>query len=254
MGSTRFPGKPMYPLLGIPMIGHCYFRTCLVDALSDTYVATCDQLIFDYIESIGGKVVMTSTKHNRATERTVEALEIIEVRNGIKVDVVVMVQGDEPLIPPSAIAESINHFENKEVNIVNIISRFLNREQFEDKNNVKVVVNLKNDALYYSREPIPSVWRGVNQVPMYNQTGVIAFRRSSLYKFSKMTETPLEKIESVDMNRILEHDGKIRMVLADGYTLGVDTLEEAEKAAELLKEDISYKTYKNLCEIPKTSI
>ena len=147
MNSSRFPGKPMYPLLGVPMVGHCYHRTRMSEGLSETYVATCDQLIFDYVESIGGKAVMTSDTHNRATERTAEAMEKIETEIGSEFGVVVMVQGDEPLIPPSAIAETLKHFDDPEVEIVNIMSRFRDQEQFEDKNNVKVVVNLHSDAL-----------------------------------------------------------------------------------------------------------
>jgi 3-deoxy-manno-octulosonate cytidylyltransferase (CMP-KDO synthetase) len=245
MDSSRFPGKPLHPLLGIPMVGHCFFRTEMVKGLSETYVATCDRTITDYVESIGGKTVLTADTHERATGRTCEALEKIESKSGSEADLIIMVQGDEPLIPPSAIDETLKHFDDPEVEIVNIMSRFRNREQFEDKNNVKVVVNCKNDALYYSREPIPSPWRGIESVPMYNQTGVIAFRRETLLRFNHMQESLLEKIESVDMNRILENEGRIRMVLSDVYTLGVDTLQEACDAEGLLLTDATYKHYKD---------
>jgi len=247
MGSSRFPGKPMYPILGIPMIGHCYYRTLMVEGLTGTYVATCDQVIADYIQTIGGKAVMTSTAHNRATERTAEAIDKIEVEISSTVEVVVMVQGDEPLIPPSAIGESLKHFDDPAVEIVNIMSRFRTREQFEDKNNVKVVVNQFNDALYYSREAIPSPWKGIDQIPMYNQTGVIAFRREALARFNRMPESILEKIESVDMNRILESGSHIRMVLANVFTIGVDTQQEAEEANHLMEEDPVHKEYLQLC-------
>ena len=243
MDSSRFPGKPMHPLLGIPMVGHCYFRTTMATCRSETYVATCDQVIADYVESIGGKCVMTTDTHSRATERTAEAMEKIETDTGSAIDIVVMVQGDEPLIPPSAIAETLKHFDDPEIGVVNIMSRFRNQQQFEDKNNVKVVVNSFNDALYFSRESIPSPWKGIKNVPMYNQTGVISFRRDSLLNFNSTPESPLEKIESVDMNRILEHGGKIRMILADASTIGVDTLKEAEDAEELLKIDIANDNY-----------
>lgn len=246
MASSRFPGKPLHPLLGIPMVGHCFFRTQMVKGLSETYIATCDMKIADYIESIGGKTVLTADNHDRATGRTAEALEKIESESGAEVDLIIMVQGDEPLISPSAIDETLKHFEDPEVEIVNIMSRFRDREQFEDKNNVKVVVNFKKDALYYSREPIPSPWMGTELVPMYNQTGVIAFRRETLLRFNQMPESLLEKIESVDMNRILENGGRIRMVLSDVFTLGVDTLQEAHDAEELLMTDDTYKHYKNI--------
>ena len=244
MGSSRFPGKPMYPILDIPMIGHCYFRTSMAIGSAETYVATCDKLIADYVSSIGGKVVMTSDTHNRATERTAEALKKIEANNGSIVETVVMVQGDEPLIPKSAIAETVKHFDESEVEIVNIMSRFRNQKQFEDKNNVKVVVNSFNNALYYSREPIPSAWKGIENIPMYNQTGVIAFRKEALLKFNSMPESNLEKIESVDMNRVLEYGGKIRMILSDSHTIGVDTQKEAKDAEDLLMNDPAYLVYK----------
>ncbi len=237
MGASRFPGKPLHPILGIPMIGHCYFRTCMVPGLSDTYVATCDQEIADYITSIGGKAVMTSSKHNRASDRTAEAMAKIEAETCEKVDVVIMVQGDEPLILPETIAETLRHFDDPAVEIVNIMSRLRTREQFEDKNNVKVVVNQKGDALYFSREPIPSPWKGIDQLPMYMQVGVIAFRREVLIRFNSMSETTLEKVESVDMNRVLETGGSIRMVLTEAITIGVDTPQEADEVGRLLVGD-----------------
>lgn len=237
MGASRFPGKPLHPILGIPMIGHCYFRTSLVPGLAATYVATCDQEIADYVNSIGGKAVMTSPSHNRATDRTAEAMIKIEAETGKRVDIVIMVQGDEPLILPETIGETLQHFADPEVEIVNIMSRLRTREQFEDKNNVKVVVNQRQDALYFSREPIPSPWKGVDNVPMYMQVGVIAFRRDVLIHFNSMPETTLEKIESVDMNRVLETGGQIRMVLTEAVTIGVDTPQEAEEVGRLMQGD-----------------
>lgn len=237
MGASRFPGKPLYPILGIPMIGHCYFRTCMVPGLAATYVATCDQEIADYVRSIGGRAVMTSSSHNRASDRTAEAMAKIEAETGELVDVVIMVQGDEPLILPDTIGEILRHFDAPDVEIVNIMSRLRTREQFEDKNNVKVVVNQRQDALYFSREPIPSPWKGIDHVPMYMQVGVIAFRREVLIRFNSMAETTLEKIESVDMNRVLETGGRIRMVLTEAMTIGVDTLQEAEDVARIMHGD-----------------
>jgi len=237
MAATRFPGKPLAQLLGMPMIGHCYHRTRLAPGLIAAYVATCDQPIADYIEGIGGRAIITSTAHNRATTRTAEALEIIERETGEQVDVVVMVQGDEPLIPPETISETLGHFEDPSVEIVNIMSRLRTLEAFTDKNNVKVVVDKNNNALYFSREPIPSPWKGWEQLPRYMQTGIIAFRRDTLLRFNAMPETPLEQYESVDMNRVLEAGGHIRMVATDAFTIGVDTAEELVEAEKHLHND-----------------
>lgn len=246
MGASRFPGKPLAPILGMPMIGHCYHRTRLAPGLAAAYVATCDQPIIDYVESIGGRAVMTSTSHNRASTRTAEALEIIERQTGELVDMVVMVQGDEPLIAPETIGETVRHFADPSVEIVNIMSRLRTLEAFVNKNNVKVVVNQNNDALYFSREPIPSPWKGWEDLPRYMQTGIIAFRRDTLLSFNAMQETTLEQIESVDMNRVLETGGQIRMVAIDAFTIGVDAPEELAEAEEHLRNDATLPRYLSL--------
>ncbi len=243
LAATRFPGKPMATLRGMPMVGHCYHRTRLTPGLSAAYVATCDEEISDYVEGIGGVAVMTANTHTRATTRTAEAIGHIEAATGRRVDIVVMVQGDEPLIQPETIAQSLPPFEDPTIDIVNIMSRIRSLEQFVDHNNVKVVVDHDHDALYYSREPIPSPWRGIDGMPMYMQTGIIAFRREALLAFNAMSETRLEQIESVDMNRVLETGGRIRMVLTEAITIGVDTPAELLAAEERLGSDPTLARY-----------
>lgn len=237
MNSSRFPGKPLAPLLGMPLVGHCYHRTRLAPGISETYVATCDMEIKEYIESVGGKAVMTSDSHNRASTRTAEALEIIEKQLGRTFDVVVMVQGDEPLALPATIAATLKHIGDKDVEIVNVMARIATEEAFLDRNNVKVVVDLKSNALYYSREPIPSPWKGFDHIPSYMQTGIITFKKDALSRFNNTTETPLEIVESIDMNRVLETGGSVRMVSVDDFMIGVDTREELLEAEKILKDD-----------------
>jgi 3-deoxy-manno-octulosonate cytidylyltransferase (CMP-KDO synthetase) len=232
----------MAKLHGMPMVGHLYHRTRLAPGLDEVHVATCDEEIADYVRGIGGSVVMTADTHKRATTRTAEAVEKIEAL-GARADIVVMVQGDEPLISPETIGETIPHFGDPTVEIVNIMSRLRTREQFEDRNNVKVVVNAQGDALYYSREPIPSPWKGTDSLPMYMQTGIIAFRRDALRRFNELPETTLERIESVDMNRVLESGGRIRMVVTDSVTIGVDTTEELAQAEEMMRGDPTLARY-----------
>ena len=123
------------------------------------------------------------------------------------------------------------------------MSEITSKDVFFDPNNVKVVVDCNNDALYFSREPIPSPWKGWEQLPTFMQTGIIAFRRGSLVDFNSMSETALERHESVDMNRILESGGSIRMVATSDYTIGVDTQEELVLAEEFLESDESIKRY-----------
>jgi 3-deoxy-manno-octulosonate cytidylyltransferase (CMP-KDO synthetase) len=227
MGSSRFPGKPMALIHDIPMIGHCYLRTSLCEDLLDTYVATCDQEIFDYIESIGGKAIMTSDSHERASDRTAEAMLKIEHNIGEKVDIVVMVQGDEPMVTPAMISESLVPFSNESsINVVNLMAKMETVTEFEDPNEVKVVVDKNSDAIYFSREPIPSRKKGYDKVKMLKQVCIIPFKRNYLLKFNETPETELEQIESVDMMRIIEIGEKVRMVMTDGFSFSVDTEED----------------------------
>lgn len=237
MGASRYPNKPLEKILGMPMVGHCYHRTLLALGGDATFVATCDSEIMEYINSIGGASIMTSITHTRATTRTAEALNLLELKNQKKFDIVVMVQGDEPLILPETISECLKHFEDPAVKIVNVMSRIKTYDQFVDKNNVKVVFNSNSDALYFSREPIPSPWRGIEKIPMFMQTGIIAFRRDELLRINAMNESQLEKIESIDMNRVLEAGGQIRMVPTESITFGVDTPEELKEASKLMQFD-----------------
>lgn len=237
MKATRFPDKPLVPILGMPMLGHCYHRTRLALGADNTYVATCDRVIADYVESIGGQAVMTADTHTRATTRSAEAMEVVERAVGNKVDVVIMVQGDEPSVHPDDLRALIAHFDDPAVSIVNLMYRCSSFEEFKDYNSVKVVVNAKGDALYFSREPIPSPWRGWEHLPRNIQTGIIAFRRDTLEEFNRMQESSLEQIESIDMNRILEAGEKIRMVLTQNPMVGVDVPEEVVQAEAMLRDD-----------------
>jgi 3-deoxy-manno-octulosonate cytidylyltransferase (CMP-KDO synthetase) len=245
MGSTRFPGKPMAKIHGVPMVGHVYFRTKICSLLRETYVATCDQEIYDYVSSVGGKVIMTSDSHERCSDRTAEAMLKVESATGGKVDIVVMVQGDEPMVTPEMIEAALNPMlGDPSVQVVNLMARIKTVGEFEDPNEVKVVVGLNNRALYFSREPIPSRRKGVMNVPMFKQVCIIPFRRDYLLEFNSLPETPLERIESVDMMRVIEHGEHVYMVITDAETLSVDTPEELEKVVDLMKEDALINEYK----------
>ena len=248
MGSSRFPGKPLEPILGVPLIGHCVRRAKMSPDLDKVFIATCDQEIADYGRSIGCEAVMTSRSHRRASTRTAEALEKIEANHLVDypIDIVVMIQGDEPMIPPEAISSLVNVFIDQEVNVVNLLSRIQDKASFVDKNNVKAVISETKKVLYFSREPIPSMWTDeVNRKPLL-QTGVIGFRRDALHDFNLRPETYLEIIESIDMNRLLEANEKIQGVVIESATLGVDTREELKIAEELLRQDDLLKMYIDL--------
>jgi 3-deoxy-manno-octulosonate cytidylyltransferase (CMP-KDO synthetase) len=238
MGSTRFPGKPMASIHGMPMIGHVYKRTEMAKGLSATYVATCDQEIFDYIKSIGGNVVMTADTHERCTDRTSEALLKIEEELNERMDIVVMVQGDEPMVYPEMIDESLGPFNtNNEVNVVNLMGVLKTFDEAADPNEVKVVVDKFDKALYFSREPIPSRKKFKGEIQHFKQVCIIPFRRDYLLKFNELPETPLERIESVDMMRILEHGEDVWMVRTSYDTYSVDTPEDLASVEKLMVED-----------------
>jgi 3-deoxy-manno-octulosonate cytidylyltransferase (CMP-KDO synthetase) len=244
MGSSRFPGKPMADILGMPMIGHVYKRVKMSNLVSEVYVATCDKEIYDYIESIGGKAIMTSDCHERCSDRCAEAMLKIEKKTNEKCDIMVMVQGDEPLTYPQMIEEAVKPMLNdKNINITNLVADLETIEEFEDPNEVKVVMDKDNNALYFSREPIPSRKKGILNVPMKKQVCVIPFRRDFLLEYNQMEPTPLEIIESVDMMRIVENGGKVKMIPTKYKTKAVDTKEDLEKVKEMMKKDKLKKRY-----------
>lgn len=243
MKASRLPGKPLIPLFGIPMLGHCYFRTKMASLVRKTYIATCDREIEKYARQIGACFIPTSRRHRRATTRTAEALETISKKKLSKSDIVVMVQGDEPLITPNAINKLIRAFENPRVEVANIMSPIKSHKAFHDHNNVKVVFDRSFNALYFSRAAIPCTWSQNKPSPHFMQTGVIAFRKKSLFKFLKTKESKYEISESIDMNRILEHGGKIKMIPTKKILFGVDTKKDLKLAKYFLKNDPFRKIY-----------
>jgi 3-deoxy-manno-octulosonate cytidylyltransferase (CMP-KDO synthetase) len=241
MGSTRFPGKPLALIHNIPMIGHVYFRTKQCALLDDVYIATCDDEIRDYAFSIGAKCIMTSAAHERCSDRTAEAMLKIEEGTGQRIETVVMVQGDEPMIDAAMISAALHALQSDtSINVVNLMSRIDGIEEFEDPNEVKVVVDAENNAIYFSREPIPSRKKGVLNVPMYKQVCVIPFRRDYLLKFNSMPQTELEKIESVDMLRVIENGDKVKMAKVESYTCSVDTPSDLECVMNLMSPQTVY--------------
>jgi len=244
MASSRLPNKPMADILGIPMIGHVYFRSKLSNILNDVYVATCDKEIVDYISSIGGKAIMTSDTHERASDRSAEALGLIEKETGKKVDIVVMIQGDEPMITPEMVNAAVKPLLiESDLDITNLMGHILSIEEHEDSAEVKVVVDKFLNAIYFSREPIPSRKKGVSTIPMLKQVCVIPFRRDFLIEYNRMNQTPLEIIESIDMNRLIENGIKIRMVMREEVTFSVDTIDDLEKVRKFMKNDEYIKKY-----------
>ena len=223
MGSRRFPGKPMAKIINKPMIGHVYERVVRCNLLTKVAVATCDNEILDYINSIGGHAVMTSNKHERASDRCSEALGYLEKQDGIQYDIIVMVQGDEPMIHPNMITEAVKPMlEDPDIIVTNLLGNIEDLEEFEDRNCIKVVCDQQSNAVYFSREPIPTRSK-ISNIPMKKQICIIPFKRKFLLEYTKLPPTPLEIAESVDMNRVLEHGMKVKMVPTRHKTYAVDT-------------------------------
>lgn len=235
MGSSRFPGKPMKKILDKPMIGHVYERVRQCKSLDFTAVATCDLEIFDYINSIGGAAVMTKNTYERASDRCLEALLALEEQHNMKYDIVVMVQGDEPMTEPEMIDEAVSPMLSDDtIEIVNLVAKIKTQEEFEDRNCIKVVTDLDDNALYFSREPIPTQAK-VENVTMKKQVCIIPFKRDFLFKYGMWNPTPLEDAESVDMMRVLEHGHKVKMVKTKFDTKAVDTPEDLILVEALMK-------------------
>ena len=238
LASSRFPNKPLTKILCIPMIGHVYLRSKMCKELMDVYVATCDNEIRAYIESIGGKAVMTSDTHKRASERTAEAIRKIEELTGQAFDFVVMIQGDLPSIVPEVIDQLISPLQSDpNLKVIDMISQIQSEKEFESANNVKVVMDLNDFAMYYSREPIPSKKKYSGSVPMWRQPGLILFEKKTLLEYVALQPTPLEIIESVDMNRLLENGIRIKFVRTTFQFLSIDVPEDKQRVLIEMKDD-----------------
>lgn len=244
LAASRFPNKPMTPILGMPMIGHVYHRAKMCPHLNDVWVATCDEEIFNYIHSIGGKAVMTGDYHQRASDRAAEAVVKIEQIESVKVDYVAMIQGDEPMLMPGMIDDLINPvIKDPALKITNLINEILTEEEFNSANVVKVVFDLNDFVLYFSREPIPSKRKYNGILPMWKQLGIILFDKNLLLEYINLPPTPLEIIESVDMNRLLEHGRPIKMVKTTFKSCGVDVPSDVPFIEKQLKNDPLVKKY-----------
>ena len=232
MGSSRFPGKPLATICGHTMIEHVLRRVSLAKTLSTIVVATCDQVIADEVARCGGRAVMTSDKHERCTDRIEEAADVV---GG---DIIVNIQGDEPFVTPEMIDLAVAPMLlDPTLVCTNLMSRITDRETLEDPNEVKVVFDQKMDALYMSREAIPSLKKGGAFDHAWKQVCVIPFTNDFLHQFSTLDPTPLEIRESVDMMRAIEHGYKVRMVPCEATGLSVDTEGDRDEAERQMAED-----------------
>lgn len=245
MGSSRLPGKPLSLILGMPMIGHCYYRTKMSDLIDEVYIATCDDEIKEYGESIGAKVIMTLDTHERAMDRTAEAIMNIETETGEIYDIIVQMQGDEPMVTKEVLDASTQKMLGDETaGILNVVAPITNNRDLEIPDTLKVVTDLKGNMLYYSRACIPFDTKKYSEkVPYLKTIGIHIFRKDFLKEFQRMEPTPLEIIESTDMLRILQHGGRIATYCTDVPMYAVDTQADLELVEEKMRNDSLVKTY-----------
>jgi 3-deoxy-manno-octulosonate cytidylyltransferase (CMP-KDO synthetase) len=239
MQSTRFPGKPLIDILGLPMIEHVRRRAELSHEIDEVIIATCDNDIRVVVEKHGGKVAMTSNKHECCTDRVAEAAQ------SANADIVINVQGDEPLFNPKMFKQLLKPLkQNSKILCTNLMSEIDSEEEFMNVNVVKVVCKLNGDAMCFSREPIPSLSKTkADGFKVYKQLGIYAYRKDFINWFGKTQTTPLERTETIDLLRPLEHGKPVRMILTSLQTIGVDTPADLEHAERLMKDDPLFGTY-----------
>jgi len=233
--STRFPGKALADIGGKPMIQHVYERTCMSSLVTRVIVATDDQRIADVITKIGGEAVMTSAAHDTGTDR------LAEVALGLDSDLVVNVQGDEPLINPGMIDQAIEPFlGNPDLQMGTLKTRVRCLHDFLSPNVVKVVTDVNGYALYFSRSPLPffrDKWQDLKdesfacgKMLCYKHVGLYVYRRNFLLDFAAMPASFLEISEKLEQLRAIENGIRIRVVETEFTSIGVDTPEDLGKA------------------------
>jgi len=240
-GSTRFPGKALADIKGKPMIQWVYERTRRSKLINRTIVATDDHRIYSAVESFGGEVIMTSSDHQTGTDR------IAEVAKTIKCDLVVNVQGDEPLIDPEMIDLAIQPLaDDPSIPMGTVCRKIEDREEAVDPNVVKVVFDNKGFALYFSRAPIPwdrDNWSGVKSLAdlplgtvQYKHIGLYVYRREFLLDYAQMAQTTLEATEKLEQLRALEQGYRIKTVVTEHESFGVDIPGDLGKILKRLEE------------------
>ena len=218
------------------MLEHVYKRVALSGSLDATYIATCDEEIRRVALDFGAAVIMTSDSHERASDRVAEAMADLDA------ELIVMVQGDEPMTHPDMIDAAVEPFrQDSQLGCVNLVRAIDNKADFYDFNTIKVVMNQQGDALYMSRQPIPTVLTpsrlSFPHTLAFKQVCIIPFRRETLLDFARLPPTPLEQLESVDMLRLLEHGYRVKMVKTQFNTQAVDTQADLERVAGLMETD-----------------
>jgi 3-deoxy-manno-octulosonate cytidylyltransferase (CMP-KDO synthetase) len=234
--STRFPGKPLAIIAGKTMIQRVYEQA--KKTIECVIVATDDKKILDNVISFGGQAIMTSEKHKSGTDRCLEALEKYEQISNKKFDIIVNIQGDEPLISPIAIKKLIDVFDNRKVQIATLVNKKKFSEELNNPNKVKVTRKLDGFASYFSRSLIPYVRdkKILSQIDFYTHIGIYAYKNSILKTIAKQSQTMNEIAESLEQNRWLDNGLEIMTVITDYESIGVDTKEDIDKIIKQIEK------------------
>ncbi len=232
--STRLPGKPLKDICGVPMICRVWQRASRAKSVADVIVATDDERILQAVENHSGRAMMTRADHKTGTDRLAEVAEKFP-----DADVIVNVQGDEPLIEPSLIDELVAEFESDaELQMATVATELTDADEMKNPNNVKVVLDRYNDALYFSRSLIPYP-RNAGNSKVFKHIGIYAYRRQFLIDYAKMEPTPLEKSESLEQLRALENGFTIRVIKSSCRFVGVDTEEDLQLVNEIYQREMT---------------
>lgn len=215
--STRLPGKPLLDIAGKPMVVRVYERAVRAKAVDAVLVATDDKRIFDAVAAHGGRAMMTAATHPTGTDRLAEVAAAYP-----DVDLVVNVQGDEPLIEPQLIDDLVAVFADASVDMATVATPIVDEAEQRDPSNVKVVVDRHGYALYFSRSLLPYP-RVAGKAPVLKHIGIYAYRRDFLLRYAKTAPTPLEQAESLEQLRALENGCRIKVITTDFRFVGVDT-------------------------------
>ncbi|MCF0155926.1 MAG: 3-deoxy-manno-octulosonate cytidylyltransferase [Veillonella sp.] len=227
--STRLPGKPLADIAGKPMIQRVYEQVSKAKEPATVIVATDDQRVFDRVQSFGGTVVMTSNQHPTGTDRLAEVASQYE-----DIDVIINVQGDEPLIDADVIDQLADLFlEDDQLQMATVGSPLL-EEEYDEPSAVKVICNKRGDAMYFSRSLIPYPRNAFVNAPM-KHVGIYAYRREFLLDYAKMEPTPAEQTESLEQLRALENGYTIRVIKTDKRFVGVDTPEDLDRVNAIFR-------------------
>lgn len=229
--SSRFPGKPLIDLDGKSMIQRVYEGVSQSSKIDKLVVATDDQRIANEVKSFGGNVMMTSSEHVSGTERCIEIAENIE-----DFDILINIQGDEPMVDVTQIEQLIESFNDRSVQIATLASKNVSSDELKNLNRIKLVVDSSEQAIYFSRSVIPNDSKLGKQFSYLKHIGVYAFTKMALHRISVMEPCEIEKAESLEQLRWMFHGEKIKVVNTTIETPNIDVPEDVEKVLRLLRK------------------